>query len=133
MGFKLNSVETKAMEQTIFKRSVLGLIILMVFPSTVSSQVQSECHFNGVKESCILTRLWRNGSMSGVKVRWISDGKVVSYYYSNCRNYAGGTVDECHVKIVEDNGRITYAASTSSGRGTQIRSTLGNRTVIPPF
>ena len=111
----------------------LGVIALSLIPSLGNAQDFAECSFNGYWEECDLTRLRSSGAESGVRVRWLSDGKTVDYFYSNCTVSAGGTVHECQVKIVEDNGRITYGGMTSSGRGTHIKSRLGNKTVIPPF
>ena len=109
------------------------MIAFSVIPSLRYAQGLSQCAFNGHWEECDLTRLWSGSAESGVRVRWLSDGKTVDYFYSNCSVSAGGTVHECQVKIVEDNGRITYGGMTSSGRGTYIKSRLGNKTVIPPF
>ena len=111
----------------------LGVIVLSVIPSLGHARDFSKCAFNGNWEECDLTRIRSSGAESGVRVRWLSDGKTVDYFYSNCTVSAGGTVHECQVKIVEDNGRITYGDMVSSGRGTHIKSRLGNKTVIPPF
>ena len=111
----------------------LGIIVLSVIPSLGYAQDFSKCAFNGNWEECDLTRIRSSGAESGVRVRWLSDGKIVDYFYSNCTVSAGGTVHECQVKIVEDNGRVTHGSMTSSGRGTHVKSRLGNKTVIPPF
>jgi len=73
-----------------------------------------------------------SGRQIGTRVLWESDGKVVSYYFYACVNeeFGGG---ECKVKIVEDNGRVTYGNSVHGGRGTHITSNRGNITIIPPF
>ena len=110
-----------------------GIIAVSVMPSLGYAQDFSQCSFNGNWEECDLTRLRSSGAESGVRVRWLSDGKIVDYFYSNCKVSAGGTVHECQVKIVEDDGRISYRDMRSSGRGTHIKSRLGNKTVIPPF
>ena len=111
----------------------LGVVVLSVISSLGYAQDFSKCAFNGNWEECDLTRIRSSGAESGVRVRWLSDGKTVDYFYSNCTVSAGGTVHECQVKIVEDNGRITHGDMVSSGRGTHVRSRLGNKTVIPPF
>ena len=110
-----------------------GIIALSVIPASGNAQDFAECSFNGHWEECDLTRLRSSGTESGVRVRWLSDGKTVDYFYSNCMVSAGGTVHQCQVKIVEDNGRVTHGSMTSSGRGTHVKSRLGNKTVIPPF
>jgi len=72
-----------------------------------------------------------NGRQIGTRVRWLSDGKTVSYYFYNCDDGPG--LSNCMVKIVEDNGRVTYGTSSSGGRGSWITSNRGNITIIPPF
>ena len=111
----------------------LGIAALSAIPSLGHAQDFSECAFNGNWEKCDLTRLRPSGAESGVRVKWLSDGKTVDYFYSNCTMSAGGTVHKCKVKIVEDNGIISHGNMISSGRGTHIKSRLGNKTVIPPF
>ena len=124
---------SKSNSSLLFAIGYLGIIVLSVIPSLGYAQDFSKCAFNGNWEECDLTRIRSSGAESGVRVRWLSDGKIVDYFYSNCTVSAGGTVHECQVKIVEDNGRITYGDMGSSGRGTHIKSRLGNKTVIPPF
>ena len=109
------------------------MVAFNLIPSLGCAQDPSQCAFNGNWEECDLTRLWSGSAESGVRVKWLSDGKTVDYFYSNCTVSAGGTVHECQVKIVEDSGRITYGHMVSSGRGTRIKSRRGNKTVIPPF
>lgn len=106
----------------------LATILITAFPLLAKAQ---QCAFNGKQESCSLTRIMTNGIQTGTKVKWLSDGKVVSYYFYNCKEYPGG--EDCKVKIVEDNGRTTYGSSSHGGRGTSIVSNKGNRTAIPPF
>lgn len=104
-----------------------------VIPSLGHAQDFSKCAFNGKWEEYDSTRLRSSSAKSGVRARRLSDGKTVNYLRSNCTVSAGRTVHKFQVNIVEDNGRITHGDMVSSGRGTHIKSRLGNKTVIPPF
>ncbi|WP_411868976.1 hypothetical protein [Vulcanococcus limneticus] len=107
---------------------IFASTIIVGFPLVVKAE---QCAFNGKWEGCSLSLITSNGNQVGTRVKWLSDGKVVSYYFFNCNEYPGG--QDCKTKIVEDNGRITYGTSAHGGRGTNITSSKGNKTLIPPF
>lgn len=107
---------------------ILTSTLIIALPLLAKAE---QCAFNGKWENCSLARILSNGARAGTKVKWLSDGKVVSYYFYGCKDYPGG--EDCKVKIIEDNGRITYGSSSHGGRGTQIMSNKGNKTIIPPF
>lgn len=113
---------------------IINLLQIVLTPLLIGlpSSASHQCSFNGNWEGCSLQRLMSSGRQVGTKVKWLSDGKVVSYYFFDCVNeeYGGG---ECKAKIVEDNGRVTYGTSVHGGRGTHITSNRGNKTIIPPF
>ncbi len=77
-------------------------------------------------ESCYTIYLMANGEQVGTRVTWLSDGKVVDYYNYDC--IQEGPSHDCKVKIVEDNGTVTYGTSSSGGRGTFVESSRGNIT-----
>lgn len=89
------------------------------------------CSFNGVKEVCDLRDIRKNGKYLGTSILWKSDGKRVDYFLHDCNGNDARTY--CKVKIVEDNGRITYGSAELGGRGTVITSSRGNKTWYPPF
>jgi hypothetical protein len=95
------------------------------------SAVSQRCSFNELVELCDLREIRINGKFAGTSIRWKSDGKRVSYYFSECGGNEAFTY--CKVKIVEDNGRTTYGKSEHGGRGTYITSSRGNKTWYPPF
>lgn len=99
--------------------------------AAASAANAEQCSFNGNREACSLKRIMSNGSQIGTRVTLLSDGKVVTYYFHQCREYPGG--EDCKVKIIEGNGRATMGTSSHGGRGTFINSSRGNRTIIPPF
>ena len=78
-------------------------------------------------ESCYTITLMANGEQVGTRVTWLRDGKVVDYYDYDCIN-EDECCPECKVKIVEDNGTVTYGTSSSGGRGTFVESSRGNIT-----
>lgn len=86
-----------------------------------------QCTFNGIRESCHLTRLGNDTTV----IRWLSDNKVVTYQRYNCQDKPGSVV--CDVKITEDNGRVSYGRYEGGGRGAYIESNNGNVTTYPPF
>jgi hypothetical protein len=105
---------------------------IFIFPNSALANPNSQCAFNGKREACTGQYLMVNGRSTGIRVRWLSDGKVVSYNFYGCVNeeFGGG---ECKVKIVEDNGRVAYGKSFHGGRGTRVISSNGNITDIYPF
>lgn len=117
--------------RVLFPAALLGLLMTLL-SSGLPAFSSSQCSFNGRWEECSLKRLMSNGWQIGTRVLWVSDGKVVSYYFYDCVNegFGGG---ECNAKIVEDNGRVTYGTSVHGGRGTHVTSAGGNKTIIPPF
>lgn len=106
-------------------------IILGVPAIAQRSAFSQRCSFNGVYEACDLREIQDNGTYLGTSIKWKSDGKRVNYFYSGCTRSHAFTY--CKVKIVEDNGRITYGSSEHGGRGTIITSSRGNKTWYPPF
>ena len=108
--------------------TLLSPLLIIGLPASAYEQ----CSFNGRWENCSLKRIMSSGKNIGTRVKWLSDGKVVSYYFYDCKNeeFGGG---ECKAKIMEDNGTVTYGTSAHGGRGTHITSSRGNKTVIPPF
>ena len=120
--------------KTHFSIALHGLLAVLIGPLFPGLPVHSsyQCSFNGRWEECSLKRIMYSGRQIGTRVLWVSDGKVVSYYFDNCMNdeFGGG---ECKVKIVEDNGGVTYGTSVHGGRGTHVTSSRGNKTIIPPF
>jgi hypothetical protein len=123
-----------AAKNTLCPMPSLGLLASLVISlfSGLPMSAADQCSFNGKWEGCSLKRIMSRGMQTGTRVTWLSDGKVVTYYFYDCLNeeFGGG---ECKTKIVEDNGRVTYGRSVHGGRGTHITSSRGNKTVIPPF
>ena len=111
--------------------AVFSALMLSAVGLPMAGQAAHQCAFNGVWEACSLRRVLFRGKQEGTRVTWLSDGKVVTYYYMNCFGDHGGS--ECKVEIVEDNGRVTWGRSSHGGRGTWIKSERGNVTIIPPF
>ena len=111
--------------------AVFSALVLSAVGLPMAGQAAHQCAFNGVWEACSLRRVLFRGKQEGTRVTWLSDGKVVTYYYMNCFGDHGGS--ECKVEIVEDNGRVTWGRSSHGGRGTWIKSERGNVTIIPPF
>ena len=113
---------------------LVGLLASLIDPLLFTSSVYAshQCSFNGRWEVCSLKRIMSNGRQIGTRVTWLSDGKVVSYYFYDCikEEFVGG---ECQTKIVEGNGTVTYGKSFHGGRGSNITSNRGNKTIIPPF
>ncbi len=96
------------------------------------SAFSQQCSFNGVQEGCNLREIRsKSGSYEGTTIIWTSDGKRVDYYFHECNGDHGASY--CKVKIIEDNGRVTFGKSAHSGRGTVITSSRGNKTWYPPF
>ena len=94
--------------------------------------MSQKCLFNGVQEGCDLREIRNvNGGFEGTSIVWKSDGKRVDYYFDECDGDHGSSY--CKVKIIEDNGRVTYGRSQHGGRGTIIMSSRGNKTWYPPF
>lgn len=91
------------------------------------AQAGPDCSFNGVSESCIVM----NTADGTKRVKWTSDGKIVDYSFYRCDHIAEGTALRCKVRIVEDNGKVSNGVAEIGGRGTLIRSTLGNTTYLP--
>jgi len=136
VNFSLQSIIEKMFANNFYSRSVglVGLLASLIVPllSTSSVYASHQCSFNGRWEGCSLKRIMSRGRQIGTRVTWLSDGKVVSYYFYDCINeeFGGG---ECQSKIVEDNGTVTYGKSSHGGRGSHITSNRGNKTIIPPF
>lgn len=103
---------------------------IFIFPDFVLANPNFHCAFNDKREACIRHSIIVNGRSTGKRVKWLRDGKIVSYYFYDCDR---GMRLECKVKIVEDNGRVTYGKSFHDGRGTRVISSNGNITDIHPF
>lgn len=80
----------------------------------------SQCTFNGSSEPCQVARFNQSDT---TPVVW-SDGKIATYTRFGCVDY------NCSVRIVEDNGRVTYGAGTFGPRGFAVKSNRGNITNI---
>ena len=105
--------------------AVIGTSFIAANPAEANP---SQCQFNGKWESCTVMRSGNNYT-----VRWNSDGKVVTYNPYDCyRPSSWQTGRKCKVKIVEDNGRISYGTFIGGGRGLHVESNNGNYTAFPP-
>jgi hypothetical protein len=114
--------------------AALSLLTTTALLAPGDSHAKEQCAFNGRWEACKAYRTQRNGAITCRKVIWLSDGKVVTYQEFSCSEANEYTsTSQCKVKIIEDNGRVTYGtAYHSGGRGIRIQSERGNITDLPP-
>lgn len=125
------------MPKNITQRKYVLAIALASISSLLSIPqifAQEQCSFNGRWEACKIYKYTKNGNVIARKVIWLSDGKSVTYHEYDCSTPDEYTsMHECKVKIVEDNGRVTYGTLFhGGGRGISIRSQRGNTTILPP-
>lgn len=67
-------------------------------------------------------------------IRWLRDGKLVTYKFASCREIRPNAgADKCRVIIKEDNGRVTYGEAIVGGGVAKVNSRAGNATIIPMF
>ena len=97
---------------------------------TITDSGTVSCSFNQHVEECEINffedldreiRLYR--------VKWLSDGKEVTYLMSDCwtgKNNHG----MCHVRITEDNGQVSQGVAELGCVGPSIRSEHGNFTYL---
>ncbi len=111
------------MQSTTIQSHLLAAALLVSGTSVQAGD--GPCSFNGKYEPCSVSR-----GPNTIKVLWHSDGKTVHYYLYGCKTSTNQTAQECSVRIVEDNGRVTHGISSSGGRGTSVLSDRGNRANI---
>jgi len=99
-----------------------------------TAEAQMLCSFNGNRESCTVIRQkdTERPYTATRSIRWHSDGKVVTYKFTNCRNTKHPWAWKCNALITEDSGLRTHGeAILTSGGITSINSERGNKTTIP--
>lgn len=101
-----------------------------------SAEAQMRCSFNGNWEDCTVIKQkdTEKPYTASRTVRWLTDGKVVTYKFADCRKTEHPWAWKCNAMITEDNGRVTLGnAILTSGGKTTVTSRNGNTTIIPMF
>jgi hypothetical protein len=89
------------------------------YTSCAFNQEMEKCHITFFEDQDLDIRMYR--------VQWLSDGKVVEYFMSDCWM---GENDHtmCQVRITEDNGQVSQGVAELGCIGPFITSENGNTT-----
>jgi len=131
-------VQTKERKILVVNLVFIGYTCLTLANLAVQgkAEAQARCSFNGNWEGCkvIGQKETQSPFTTSRTIRWISDGKIVTYKFSSCKEVrpnAGAWY--CKATITEDNGRITYGNALMGGGLAKVTSQRGNTTTIPMF
>lgn|GEM_PF-4067699 len=94
----------------------------------ITDSGDATCFFNSEPEKCHIVYFEdRDLDIVTYRVEWLSDGKVVEYFLSDCWM---GENDHtmCQVQITEDNGQVSRGIAERGCIGAAITSEHGNTT-----